>query len=431
MFLRYAFALSLTALSAGLSAQNTHETMYVQGGTLYDKCGEPVVLHGINYPVMDDWDFPASSEVSDQIALSGANAVRIQWYIDYGQPGRPAYALKDLDTVISRVARLDMIPIIELHDFTCQSDVSQLAGAIVPWYTQADVLQLIEKHKAYLIIDFANEYGAVNWAGDVGAAQTAFQTAYADAVVAMRNAGINVPLMIDAPDCGTSSNRLVDVASGIHAADPAGNVIFSVHAYWYGYAQNDSLTMRNHLQQMGNSGFCFVLGEVANYQDDGSPCTYALDYPAIMHSAMDFNIGWLVWAWYKDGCAARQITTAGSFANLTPFGQDVIHHSDYGLMHVAQRSPYLLNNGCVGLGVTEPAAEILSVYPNPAGDFIRVTGMSASGEAVYSLTDISGRMVFSEKYVGTDYQISLAGLAPGCYILLQNGRPVTRVLVQR
>jgi len=429
MFLRYTFALCLTALSVGLHAQEAHETMYVQGNTLYDKCGSPVVLHGVNYPVLDDWSFPATSEVSAQIEQSGANAVRIQWYINYGQ-NRPAYALKDLDTVISRIARLDMIPIVELHDYTCQSGFGELAANVVPWYTQADMLALIDKHKAYLIINFANEYGAVNWAADPAAAQNSFQTAYGNAVNAMRTAGIDVPLMIDAPDCGTSSNRLLNVASALRAADPQDNLIFSVHAYWYGYANNDSLTMRNHIQQMANSGSCFMLGEVANFQDDnGTYCTYALNYTSILRSAESFKVGWLIWSWYKDGCAARQMTTAGNFASLTPFGQNVIHNSVFGLKTVAQRSPYLVNNGCTPLGVEETAAHSISVFPNPATGYIQVQG-PVSETALYTLADIAGRTVYAQRLTGASVTISVEGLPQGWYTLNRNGKFLKKIIVQ-
>lgn len=402
-------------------------TMYVQGATLYDKCGNEITLHGVNYPVLDDWAFPASVEVSSEIAQSGANAVRIQWYIDYGQPGRPAYALKDLDTVISRIARLDMIPIVELHDYTCQTGMSELGAEIVPWFTQNEVLNLIDKHKAYLIINLANEYGYVNWAGNVNAAQTQFQTAYANAVIALRNAGINVPIMIDAPDCGTSSNRLVDVAAGIHSADPLGNVLFSVHAYWYGYAQNDSLTMRNYIQQMAGSGYCFLLGEVANYQDDGSYCTYSLDYTAILHSATDSKIGWLVWAWYKDGCAARQVTSTGNFTNLTAYGNDVIHNSTYGLMHIAERSPYLLYDNCT-MGIAAYMDTPIRVFPNPASNYIKIENEHA-GYARYALLDLSGRNVLSMVSSNAVCQFDVSELAAGYYTLLRNEKAVAKVLI--
>lgn len=430
MGLRYALAGFFCACSLGLNAQPVSTTMYVQDNTLYDRCGQQVVLRGVNYPVLDDWNFPASSEVTAEIAQSGANAVRIQWYIDYGQVGRPAYALKDLDTVISRVARMDMIPIVELHDFTCQAGMGELATDVVPWFTQPDVLALIDKHKSYLIINLANEYGHVNWAGNVPTAQAAFQSAYTGAVSALRTAGINVPIMIDAPDCGTSSNRLVDVGTAIRNADPLRNIIFSVHTYWYAYANNDSLTMRGHLQQMASSGLCFILGEVANFQDDGSFCTYSLDYTAILHDAESLKLGWLIWSWYKDGCAARQISSNGTYANLTPFGTDVIHNSEYGLLHASEKSPYLLNDGCMPMGVEEAAQPAVRIYPNPAREWVTLEGLSHTDTKVYALVDVTGRTVYTSQLSGNHIQLSVSGLRAGWYAVTQDGKTIGKLVVE-
>lgn len=407
------------------------ETMYVDGFLLRDKCGNIVTLHGVNYPVMDDWEFPNTSEVSAQIEQSGANAVRIQWYMDYGQPSRPAYSLADLDTVISRVARLDMIPILELHDYTCAAGFSQLNNNMVPWYTQNAMLALINKHKAYLIINLANEFGHVSWAGNPATAETDFKNAYVAALVSMRGAGIKVPLMIDAPDCGQSADRLMNVASAIHSGDPDHNVLFSVHAYWYGYAQNDSATMRNAIQQMANSNYCFVLGEVGNYQDDGSYCTYSLNYTAILRSAKDLKMGWLIWSWYKDGCNARQMTVAGNYANLTPFGNSVINHPYFGLRNVAQRSPYLVNGACEPAGIEEWTTKNITVYPNPAKDYIQISGLQETNKPI-SLVDVTGRILYTTIYVGPNAGIPLPDHIPsGCYILLVDGRVFSRIVINK
>ena len=64
------------------------ETLYVDGRLLHDPHGKPVILRGINLPLLDDWDFPGGDKLAD-LAQTGANAVRIQWYIHYGDGRRP------------------------------------------------------------------------------------------------------------------------------------------------------------------------------------------------------------------------------------------------------------------------------------------------------------------------------------------------------
>ena len=59
------------------------ETFYVEGRHLHDPNGKKIILRGINLPLLDDWDFPPNDKLAD-LEQTGANAVRIQWYINYG-----------------------------------------------------------------------------------------------------------------------------------------------------------------------------------------------------------------------------------------------------------------------------------------------------------------------------------------------------------
>src|SRR5688572_23692106 len=56
-----------------------------------------LVLKGINIPLVDDWDFPATSPYGrlEELAKTGANCVRIQWYAQYPAASRPPYATSD------------------------------------------------------------------------------------------------------------------------------------------------------------------------------------------------------------------------------------------------------------------------------------------------------------------------------------------------
>src|SRR5690349_2685165 len=68
------------------------ETFYTDGRHLHDPNGQKIILRGINLPLLDDWDFPPSDKLAD-LEQTGANAVRIQWYIAYGDADRPAYTI--------------------------------------------------------------------------------------------------------------------------------------------------------------------------------------------------------------------------------------------------------------------------------------------------------------------------------------------------
>src|SRR5436309_13236461 len=105
---------------------------YVKGRYLYDNGREKVVLRGVNLPLLGDWAFPGSDKIAE-IAKTGANAVRIQWYAQYPNPQRPPYAVADLDAVLDKCRTSRLIPILELHDCTCQSDPGLVNTQLMAW----------------------------------------------------------------------------------------------------------------------------------------------------------------------------------------------------------------------------------------------------------------------------------------------------------
>lgn len=66
------------------------------------------------------------------------------------------------------------------------------------------------------------------------------------------------------------------------------------------------------------------------------------------------------------------------------------------------------------VGVQEPAEEALRLYPNPAGEVIRISGMNPSQQAVLELFDLKGSLVFRAH---TDKaRVTLHQVPPGFYI---------------
>ena len=118
------------------------------------------------------------------------------------------------------------------------------------------------------------------------------------------------------------------------------------------------------------SGIPFVMGEVANLQDDQVLCQYTLNYSPLLHILQARNIGWLAWSWDNDGCADRQITTNGSFSSLTAYGNDILYNIDYGIYNFAPaRSAYLFNGGFCNPVIARDeaqAAATLKLVPNPS-----------------------------------------------------------------
>jgi mannan endo-1,4-beta-mannosidase len=323
-------------------------TFYTNGRHLYHPNGTKVILRGIDLPLLDDWGFPQSDKLAE-LEKTGANAVRIQWYANYGQAARPAYTIADLDNFLARCRTSQMIPIVYLSDLTCQSDPNLLNSQLIPWWTSTEVVAVLKKHQRYLIINLANELGHYRWTGNQPAALNSFKKAYQAAIASIRQTGLNVPIAIDAPDCGTSIEVFPAIAQALIDGDPARNLLFSGHAYWAGYNGIP------HIQAAINANIPLFFGEIANKQDETvngqtQYCYYDLDgsntnrpaqngftYQALLPLLKEKEIGWLAWSWWKDNCAVRQMTSDGTFARLTPYGQDIVNHPSYGLKATASR----------------------------------------------------------------------------------------------
>jgi hypothetical protein len=65
------------------------------------------------------------------------------------------------------------------------------------------------------------------------------------------------------------------------------------------------------------------------------------------------NIGWLAWSWNNDVCAARQLSNDGFYNDLSPYGNDIVNNTDYGLSNISKLTTYLYDggNGCTATDI--------------------------------------------------------------------------------
>lgn len=323
-------------------------TFYTNGRFLYDSSGKKIILRGINLPLLDDWGFPQSDKLAE-LEKTGANAVRIQWYKDYGQPNRPTYSLQDLDNFLTKCKASQIIPILFLGDSTCNPDATFLNTQLMPWWTSKPVLAVLKKHQRYLIINLANELGFYRWANNSMTALNTFKNAYKSAITTIRQ-HLQVPLMIDAPDCGTSIEVFTKIGQELIDHDPDHNILLSGHAYWAAYNGTP------YIEAAIKANLPLIFGEIANKQQEEVKgktqyCYYDLDgskenhapqgtftYQTLLQKLTEEEIGWLAWCWWKDGCSSRQMSQNGNFSGLTPYGNDLVNNPNYGLKATAVRS---------------------------------------------------------------------------------------------
>lgn len=199
-----------------------------------------------------------------------------------------------------------------------------------------------------LLINLANELGNYRWTDNPASALASFKNAYKTAIASIRE-HLQIPIAIDAPDCGSSIEIFPQIAQELIDRDPAHNLLFSGHAYWATYHGIP------HIQAAINANIPLFFGEIANKQDEEvnaktQYCRYDLDgssgnqpapngftYQALLTLLQQQEIGWLAWSWWKDNCSQRQMTSNGTFARLTPYGKDIVNNSTYGLKATAKR----------------------------------------------------------------------------------------------
>ncbi len=312
------------------------------GRFLLDPQGLRIILRGINMQTWDDPNFPATNSTRS-LEWADANAVRIQWYADYTVSGSRSAQLpiSDLVGVLNDCRQHALIPVVMLADLTQTPDrVDLINSKLVPWWidNKAALLPFSER----LIINIANEAGVDRWSGDPNALNSYVQV-YKQAITSLRSAGYLVPLMIDAPDGGSTLDAFLKIGQELIDADPIHNILLSCHAYWAAY---DGMPL---IPQTITANLPIVFGEVANWQDEATPCVYSLDgsnqgtpagngftYQQLLTVCQQNLMGWLAWSWGPDDCTPRNITQTLAYPpQWTPYGNDLVNNTVYGLSQAA------------------------------------------------------------------------------------------------
>ncbi len=211
-----------------------------------------------------------------EIAKTGANVVRIVWN-EEGTAG-------ELDTAIANALAEHLIPMVEHHSAT--GDLSKLPE-VVDYWVNPEILAVLKKYEADLLLNIANEAGD----GNVTAAQ--FQAAYEPAITRLRDAGLILPLILDAPSWGQNINVLQASWEALVAHDPESNLLFSVHMWWN---DPEGTRVKTELAESVAAGMPLIVGEFAHHavsQCSAEPFAYGV----LLEEAEKAGIGWLAWSW--------------------------------------------------------------------------------------------------------------------------------------
>jgi mannan endo-1,4-beta-mannosidase len=326
------------------------QTFYTKGRYLYDRLGNKVILRGVNKMAVWDEDPDPGCNISfPEIRKTGANTVRIVWAIRKDlKPGISDTEISHLDTLITNAKANHMIPLVDLHDAI--GDWSRLPELITYW-TQPAVVEIIKKHQEYLLINIGNEVGG-EIGGDDAVTETQFIDGYTSAIQAMRAAGIQTPLIIDASDWGKNLDRLDATADRLIAADPLQNMLFSVHLYWSIWTGADANFIRSKLEKSVSLGYPLIVGEFSKFGgwagQGNSMCSDlgSINYKTIIEVCHQKEIGWYAWEWGPGNdsndplCSNMNMTSDRLFANLQPgWAEEVAISSPFSIKNTSITPP--------------------------------------------------------------------------------------------
>ncbi len=299
----------------------------VIGRHLYDKCGEKVILRGVNEKII--WEDKDGIPTFPEVEKTGANVVRIVW-LTKGEAD-------SLDIAITNCINNNLIPMIECHDATGNWDS---LPKIIDYWTRPDIVSVIKKHENYLLLNIANE------AGDWFTPDSIFREGYKDAIKRIREVGIHVPIIIDPPDWGKRINSLQAEGPFLINDDPDHNILFSIHMWWpkiWGYSDS---TVIAEIKESVKAELPLIVGEFGNMWVDSTGGE--IPYHTIMKECQKNEIGWIAWSWGPTNQPQTflNMTKEATFESLYGWGLEVAVTDPYSIKNTSVRPYYILNKKC-------------------------------------------------------------------------------------
>ncbi|GJF31542.1 beta-mannosidase [Kitasatospora sp. NE20-6] len=297
----FGLLVSVFGLTAG-SAEAAATGIHVSNGRVYEANGNEFVMRGVNHAYA--W-YPSRTTSIADIAAKGANTVRV--VLSNGDRWTRTTA-SQVSSLIGQCKASKLICVLEVHDTTGYGEdgaATTLDKAAQYWIDIKSALQGQENH---VVVNIGNEpYGNTGYSAWTGATK--------NAIVKLRNAGINHALMVDAPNWGQDwSSTMRNNAASVLAADPDRNTIFSIHMYG---VYDTSAEVQDYLNYFVNNHLPIVVGEFGAQHSDGNP-----DEDAIMATAQSLKVGYIGWSWSGNGGGVEYLDLVNGFDknSLTTWG---------------------------------------------------------------------------------------------------------------
>jgi len=283
----------------------------VNGMELRSTSGHVFIPRGINLQYGDNPTnaYPALA----QIASAKANIVRLQL--------RNTTTAEQLKTALDQIVAQGMVamPMYWEEDITCKSDATVLQSAVDSlWLERWKEVLLDPAYAGKIMINIANEWGS-------STDFTTYINTYKTVIGQFREAGFQMPLVIDGADCGQNADSFTDQKryASLQNADALKNIVFSLHAY--NYRWNSAQKVEAIMNSYQKLSLPLLIGEFGDSEFEAG-ASNNVDHLQLMASANQRDIGWIAWSWYGNGSGYEVLNMSENYGwALTRRGDEIIN----------------------------------------------------------------------------------------------------------
>lgn len=306
-------------------------TFTTDGDQILDPNGEPFVIRGINnlHSWFDICGQYAAYEALDNIADTGANAVRVAWAFENVGENKVIGTNPDLlAEILHRIVELKMVPMVVPNDTTGKTDN---AGTMSPlgmaqFYTSDGYLEVLKAYESYIMIGLGNEWNGGDSRNENDPEY--WVDAYNEAIHHIRSHGIKSPIVITANEWGQGCTTILLDAEKLDDD----NLIFDVHTYNYFFsdttnrARGDGLAKSKVrcLNEAKKKGIPLIVGEFG-HEHGGVPVDLSF-----LDTAIDNGQGYFAWAWFGDTEYPVLDMNNSWEGPLTKWGEDAVSWTSEG-----------------------------------------------------------------------------------------------------
>lgn len=292
----------------------------IVGSQLKDANGNDFIIKGFSIPLawfIDD----INNNIENIRKNTGANCLRI--VVETDTPD------SSWQICVKRCIENKIIPMVELHDVTCDTNENRLLEMANFWAEKASFFNQKDIAR-YILINIANEWGNYKIANSD---QKKWLEAYMHAITAIRDAGIKTTIVIDAPNCGQdrrNGETINNFALDLQKHDTRHNLLFSVHMYCEWSTESKTSSISEGLKSLKNAEIPFIVGEFGYQHDDSKGGICDISEETIINACETHGIGWLAWSWKGNNNPVSYLDLSLDWEgnNLTKWGNTVVNSAN-------------------------------------------------------------------------------------------------------